>query len=208
MQRSWHSPPYTGIWMSVIVQPKNTPVIFGHYNFFMSIAIASAIETCAGCTVELKWPNDILIHDKKVCGILSEITAGSDDPDIVIAGSGINVNFEKTDFPEEIRESATSLSIESGTTIDRTELFIEIVSSLNSIHTLWKMRGIEPIYHSWLQKCSTIGKFIKIKSGATYCSGIAQRINIDGSLVLLDNSGREHSIYAGDLEYSAREHYS
>jgi BirA family biotin operon repressor/biotin-[acetyl-CoA-carboxylase] ligase len=208
MQRSWYSPPFTGIWMSVIVQPKITPVIAGHYNFFMSLVIASAIETYADYTVELKWPNDILIHNKKVCGILSEITSGSDNSSIVIAGSGINVNIEKTDFPEEFRESATSLSIESGTAINRTELFIEIVSSLNSIHALWELRGIEPIFHSWLQKCTTIGQYIEIKSGNNYSRGVVQRINIDGSLVLQDKNGREHTIYAGDFHSGIREHFS
>ena len=204
MKRSWFSPRNAGIWYSVIFPPKHDPVVFGHYNFLMSLVLASAIESVTQCEVELKWPNDILIKDKKVCGILSEVVTGKENSDIVITGAGLNVNIDENEFPKELCDTATSLSIESGESINQTDLFIEILSTLNTIYDLWEQRGIEPIYHSWLQKCSAIGKSLSISSGSRSINGTAQNINLDGSLVLRDANGYDHTVYAGDLEYSVR----
>lgn len=204
MKRSWFSPRNAGIWFSVIFPPNHNPVVFGHYNFFMSLVLASAIESITQCEIELKWPNDILIKGKKVCGILSEVVTRKENSDIVITGAGLNVNLEENEFPKELCDTATSLSIESGETINRTYLFIEILSTLNTIYDLWEQRGIEPIFHSWLQKCSTIGKSLTLNLGSRSIDGTAQHINLDGSLVLQDANGYNYTVYAGDLEYSVR----
>ncbi|KPK93468.1 hypothetical protein AMJ80_05945 [bacterium SM23_31] len=201
LMRSWFSPLNKGIWMTVVFPPADKSQVFGQYNFIMSLVIASAVETVTSLKVSFKWPNDILVSDKKFCGILSETLTGCYAKPIVMTGAGLNVSIDKDSFPEELRDKATSLSIESGAPVNRQELFIEIVHSLNIIYAIWERRGIEPLYHEWLQKCSTTGKNVAISTEKQYINGKAEKINTDGSLVLRDTKGKLHTIFAGDLEY-------
>ena len=201
LKRSWFSPLNKGIWMTVVFPPADKNRVFGHYNFVMSLVIASAIETVTSLKVSFKWPNDILVSDKKVCGILSETITGHYANPIVIIGAGLNVSIDKDDFPEELRDKATSLLIESGTPVNRQKLFIEIIHTLNTIYTIWEQMGIEPLYFEWSQKCSTPGKNVAISTEKQYISGKAEKINLDGSLVLRDDEGNLHTIFAGDLKY-------
>ncbi|MCP4723694.1 MAG: biotin--[acetyl-CoA-carboxylase] ligase [bacterium] len=201
MQRSWHSPSGKGIWISTAFPPVDSTANFGHYNFMCSLVISSAIEEITGIKADLKWPNDILIGGKKVCGILSESISCADGKYIIITGMGLNVNIKNTEFPVGIRNLATSLLIEAGKNIDRQKLLLEIISNLNEYYDLWQDKGIEPIYFQWISQCTTIGKSVEIKTEKQYISGTAINVNKDGSLLLEEKTGKTHRIYAGDLEY-------
>lgn len=201
MNRSWYSPANIGMLITVVFPEADAKCKFGHYNFLVSLVIASAVESLGDLDIVFKWPNDILLSDKKFCGILSELTSGTVNKTVVMTGFGINVNNKTDDFPEEFRSKATSLFEETGKIIDRDALFIEIVQNLNSMYALWENQGIEPIFQQWLQKCSTPGKTIAIKTEKGYIEGEAESINQDGSLNLKDSAGHISRIYAGDLEY-------
>ncbi len=201
MQRIWYSPSKKGIWISAAFPSTADVSKLGHYNFLCSLVISSAVEEITGIEPELKWPNDILIKGKKVCGILSESVPDINGRFIVITGMGLNVNIEAGDFPEKIKKTATSLLIETGRSIDRHKLLLKIILDLNDYYDVWIEKGIEPIYFQWLNRCSTIGKEVEIKTEKLYISGTAKHVNKDGSLLLEEESGRIHNIYAGDLEY-------
>jgi len=205
MTRTWYSPRNKCILLTIVFPEAPDEFKYGHYNFLVSLVIASAVEMVTGLSVDFKWPNDILIDGKKICGTLSELITNEKGKQIIVAGMGLNVNIDRDDFPHDIKDKATSLSIETGKIVDREKLFIEVIKTLNTLYTIWENRGIEPLFQQWMQKCTTIGKNVAIRTEKNYIDGLAERINQDGSLVLKDDSGKLHTIYAGDLEYRINE---
>jgi len=205
MTRSWFSPRNKCILLTIVFPEAPDEFKYGHYNFLISLVIASAVETITGLNVDFKWPNDILIDGKKICGTLSELITNENGKQIIVVGMGLNVNIEQNEFPQEIKEKTTSLSIQSGANVDRGKLFVEVIRTLNTLYSVWENRGIEPLFQQWMQKCTTIGKNVAIRTEKNYIDGSAENINQDGSLVLKDNSGKLHTIYAGDLEYRLNE---
>ena len=115
--KGWQSPKGTGIWMSMLLTPNITPPEAPVLTLLAGLAVCRAIRQQTGLTAMIKWPNDILISNKKICGILTELYAEMDSVHFVITGIGINVNTEV--FPDELQKTATSLKIEKGESISR-----------------------------------------------------------------------------------------
>lgn len=131
--RQWISPKHKGIWMSVIL----TPEILPSEAHKISIIAAAAVQislTNLGISSLIKWPNDILINNKKVCGILTEMSAELNKINYVVVGIGINVNSDQDDFPEELKNIATSIKIELKKTINRKELFADIIDNFEKLY--------------------------------------------------------------------------
>lgn len=118
--RSWTSPAGTGIFMSLILKPAFKPEHASMLTLVAALATAKALEQETGLKPMIKWPNDLVVNKKKVTGILTEMSADVEHIDYVVVGIGINVNM--TEFPEEIRETATSLRLEAGHEVDRASL--------------------------------------------------------------------------------------
>lgn len=108
--RSWHSPKFSGIWMSLILRPKIPIHEAPQLTLLAAVAVAQAIEDTTDLKPQIKWPNDILVNRKKVVGILTEMQAESDRIHSVIIGIGMNINQQLKDFPEELQEKASSFS--------------------------------------------------------------------------------------------------
>lgn len=111
MSRAWHSPPQANIYTSIILRPgfdvRRAPQI----SIAAGVAVAETLEQYCPDKVQLKWPNDVLIAGRKICGILSQVKMSADAIDFIVAGIGVNVNMDKEQFPADIHETATSLSI-------------------------------------------------------------------------------------------------
>ena len=201
MARKWHSPKYTGIWMSMILRPNiplsNAPQL----TLLAAVAIVQAIEEMTDLIPEIKWPNDILINGRKVTGILTELQAEADRIHSIIIGIGINVNQKKEDFPLELQEIATSLFIEEeGKTLSRAELIRTIFKEFEKLYTLYLDQGFLPIKLLWEGYASSIGKYIKARTLNNTIEGKALGITNDGVLQLEDGTGRIHHIYSADIE--------
>jgi BirA family transcriptional regulator, biotin operon repressor / biotin---[acetyl-CoA-carboxylase] ligase len=200
MARKWHSPKYTGIWMSMIIRPNiplsNAPQL----TLLSAVAIVQAIEEMTDLIPEIKWPNDILINGKKVTGILTELQAEADRIHSIIIGIGINVNQKKEDFPLELQEIATSLFIENRETVSRAELIRSIFKHFERLYTLYLEQGFLPIKLLWEGYASSIGKYIKARTVKNTIEGKALGITNDGVLQLEDMSGTIHHIYSADIE--------
>jgi len=202
--RTWFSPGFKGIWCSVVFPPEENVGVSGYFNYIISLSVAKSILDCTGIVVIFKWPNDILINGKKVCGILSESRTRSSDNMIMITGAGLNVNIDRHEFTDDIRDKATSLMIESGKYVDRNTLVIHMVQHLNDLYTLWKEDGIDKVYEEWNNRCSTPGQRVAINTEKVRITGTAVKINLDGSLVIECDDGSIHTLYAGDIEYIIR----
>ncbi len=135
--RSWETPAGTNIAMSLLLKPEINPNNASMITLVAALAVSKAITQITGEPAPIKWPNDIVMNGKKVCGILTEMSAQFDYVNHIVVGIGINVNIES--FPEEIAETATSLRIETGKQISRAEL----------IEAVWEQ--FETVYEVYLQ---------------------------------------------------------
>ncbi len=200
MDRKWHSPKYTGIWMSVILRP-NIPLIKApQLTLLAAVAIVQAIEEHTNLTPGIKWPNDILINGKKVTGILTELQAEADRINSIIIGIGMNVNHRTEDFPIEIQEIATSLLIENGKIVSRSDIIKAIFMNLEKLYLLYLDQGFLPIKILWEGYAISIGKSIKARTLLDTIVGKALGITEEGVLKIEDEQGVIHHVYSADIE--------
>lgn len=202
MNRKWHSPKYTGIWMSVILRPNLPPPKAPQLTLITAVAVVQAIEEFIGLQPQIKWPNDILINGKKVTGILTELQADADRIISIIIGIGINVNQQLEDYPEELRDIATSLSIESGNKLQRADLVKKLLYKLEHLYLLYLEKGFHPIKLLWESYAISIGKNITARTITGSIHGKALGITDDGVLMIEDETGKINYVYSADIELS------
>ncbi|MDP8214066.1 MAG: biotin--[acetyl-CoA-carboxylase] ligase [Candidatus Euphemobacter frigidus] len=199
MGRSWISPPGTGIWMSLLLRPPFLPSQAPLITSLAAVAVAGSIRRVTGLPAGIKWPNDIIINDKKVGGILIELSAGERFVKYLIVGIGINVNTE--DFPEEIREHATSLRISSGRKISRMEILISVLRELERLYSAallsFDFKPILETYRSW---SATIGRRITATRSGREFSALALDITPNGGLLIEKDTGGIEEIISGEVQ--------
>lgn len=160
LSRPWSSPE-GGIWMSLILKPEIPLDQAYRINMAVSVAIARALYALFGLEADIKWPNDILINDRKLCGILMEVSAEVDRLEYAVVGVGINVNVDVSGFPDEWK--ATSLSKELGRNVSRNELIHRI---LKEIEDAYESLGSMEIYEEWRDRSATLGRQVRITTGS------------------------------------------
>lgn len=200
LNRAWHSPMYTGVWMSLILRPNLPPAKAPQLTLLTAVAIAQAIEEVTSLRTDIKWPNDILINKKKTVGILTEMQAEADKINSVIIGMGINVNQELEHFPEELHSIATSLAIELGKPVNRAELIQMILLKFENLYHRYLEHGFYPIKLLWESYAISIGKKIIARTITGTLEGTAKGITEDGVLMLEDENGHISYIHSADIE--------
>lgn len=196
--RKWFSPT-GGIWLSIILYPQLSPSYIPRITLMTAVAVVKAIERCAQIKGQIKWPNDILINEKKVCGILTEMSAELDLINWVVVGIGINVNIKKKEFPEDIRERTTSLKEALRKEISRVRLVQIFLKEFERYYELLKRREISLILKEWKSCSHTLGKKIKINIGKNVVTGEAIDINEEGALILKKGDGELIEIISGTI---------
>jgi BirA family transcriptional regulator, biotin operon repressor / biotin---[acetyl-CoA-carboxylase] ligase len=200
LARSWHSPSGKGIWMSIILRPEIPPQHAPQLTLLAAVAIVRAIERELSVSCEIKWPNDILINGKKVVGILTELHAEADRIISVNVGIGINVNTEQLDFPDELKDIATSLAIEKNEKIDRASLARAIFTSLEKIYDEYLEHGFTFIKLLWEGYSVSIGKEIVARTLNGKITGFAKGITDEGVLMIEQKDGTTKYIHSADIE--------
>ncbi|MBC1432989.1 biotin--[acetyl-CoA-carboxylase] ligase [Listeria welshimeri] len=195
--RPWNSKKGEGIWMSVILKPQIPIQKVPQFTFIASLAITEAIENITKLEPRIKWPNDIYIGKRKICGVLTEMQAEAETIHAVIIGMGINVNQQV--FPEEIKDKASSLKLELGESISRKVLLQEILASLEKYYELFLDKGFAPIKLLWETKAIPFGEKLTASTTKGKIYGKVQGISDEGVLLLQDNLGEVHSIYSADI---------
>lgn len=196
--RSWASPAYKNILLSVIFRPQVKPGEMFLLTAISSIAVVRAIEQVTSLDAMIKWPNDIYINNKKVCGILTESEASADGIHFVVVGIGLNVNFNPEQYPE-IYDIATSLKQETGTKVSRIALIQEILMEME--HGSYKLGEgkTTDIIGEWSRYSLILGKSVEIISFDNKEYGIAEKIEDDGTLILKKDDGTRKKIVFGDV---------
>lgn len=198
LERRWLSPPNKGLWFSVILRPQAEPPTAVQLTLLAAVATSLGIEAYTGIRPGIKWPNDLLLQGKKVCGILCEMDAG-ETIDHVIIGIGINTNMTLQDLGPELQATATSLWLESGRAVVGPELLDEVLDQLNYWYFKWIDEGFEPVYKAWNRLNVTLGRFIRVDCGEGQFCGQALSIDEEGALVIREADGRERKFNFGEV---------
>ena len=187
--RTWHSPAQGNIYMSVIVVPepgsKRLGPWFSWIPLFAALATADCLNTCTGVAVSVKWPNDLLIGDKKIGGILCEQTTMSDKTLAIVIGIGLNINAALDSFPEELRSGATTIAAEGGRLFDRVAILAGLFLRLEQRMDRLFHNGPSGMIDEFTRRCSTLGKTVRValeENGIV--QGVAESIGPDGCLCL------------------------
>ncbi|MDE2058729.1 MAG: biotin--[acetyl-CoA-carboxylase] ligase [candidate division NC10 bacterium] len=197
--RQWESPMGLGLYFSVILRPPIPPQGAPVLALMGAVAGAEAIERTTGFTTALKWPNDLILHGRKVGGILGEMAAEGSRILYVILGIGINVNQTETDFAGELRQTAGSLRVEAGYPIDRTAVVRSLCERLDGWYERFLCDGPQPILEQVRRRCLTLGRMVVARSGDEEVSGFAVELDGKGRLVIRDARGTLHHLVAGDV---------
>lgn len=196
--RAWESPKGTSIYMSLALKPSYSPNKASMVTLVMALSVAKAIRKSINLPALIKWPNDIVIAKKKVCGILTEMNTELDYIHSVVIGVGINVNIES--FPEEIRETATSLFLEKGQKITRAQLVADVMECFEKDYGRFQekedLRELLEEYNSLL---INQGEKVKVMDPKKEWEGTARGINEKGELLVEDQSGQVVEVYAGEV---------
>lgn len=191
LSRPWVSP-QGGIWMSLILKPEMPLASVYQINMAVSVALSKAIFNLLGLKAGIKWPNDLLIRERKICGILMEISAEVGRLDYAVVGLGINANVGLSSFPEEW--FATSLSYELGHEVSRVDL---IQAILLEIEEAYEKMGSREIYEEWRSRSVSIGRHVCINSISGELVGVVEDLAEDGALLLKTENGCQR-VLAGD----------
>jgi BirA family biotin operon repressor/biotin-[acetyl-CoA-carboxylase] ligase len=166
-----------------------------------AVATADAIREFSGLTPLIKWPNDILLRDRKVAGLLNEIHSEIDRIHFVILGVGVNLNAGENTLPREIRDVATSLKIETGRSISRKAFLPLLLQELERWHSIFIHRGSAVILDAWRDRARLRGRQVRIVSFGETLTGTAIDVDSDGALILEAADGERKRVVAGDVEY-------
>lgn len=205
MGRNWVSPKGTGIWMSIILRPDVNPV-----NAFKltQVAVAAVSKTLEefGVASYIKWPNDLIINGKKICGILTEMSAELTKINYVIMGIGINVNI--LGFPDELKDIATSLKIETGMTFERNNLISAILNNFQPLYSEFiEEESICSSINICREKSILIGKTLKVLKRDCTLTAKAIGITDDGQLTVVYENGKLENLISGEVSIRGMELY-
>ncbi len=196
LQRTWWAPPGTALLMSLIFRPNLAPHQAQRLTMLCSLAICDAITETTGLAPAVKWPNDVLLHGRKVCGILTEL--GIEDARLayVVVGMGINVNVDFSGAGE-LARTATSLAQELGHEVSRLELLRAILVSIEGRYA--RLRAGESPHTEWSERLATLGQRVVVTTPTEQWRGVAAGVDTDGALLLRDEEGVLRRILAGDV---------
>ena len=196
--RSWASPSGVGIWMSLILRPEIAPSSASMLTLAAALAVREGIQEETGLSPLIKWPNDLVLNGKKICGILTEMSTELMEIQYVITGIGINVN--QREFPSEIRDTATSLSLEAGRCSRRRSLIAAILKAFEKDYTAFLKTGDLSLLLEEYNACLVNrGKEVCILDPSGEYRAVAEGIDESGSLLVTLPDGTRREIISGEV---------
>lgn len=196
--RVWKSPSGSSIYMTILLYPDIPPVKAPQLTLIMAIAVAEGIREVTGLETKIKWPNDIVVNGKKICGILTEMSTEIDYINHVVIGIGINVNMES--FPEDIAKTATSLRIEAGKEFRRFELIAAIMEHFEKAYeAVCEAGSLEPIMEDYNRLLVNCGRRVRVLEPGHEYDALALGIDKTGELQVECEDGSRKSVFAGEV---------
>lgn len=198
LQRQWLSPPGCGIALSVILRPSLAQL--RGLTMVASLATLHAVEDSTGLKAAIKWPNDVLVAGKKICGILIDSELQGERVSWAVIGLGLNVNFDPGAYAE-VRSIATSLSAELGQEVSRVEVLRNLLEQLEKYYVALRLG--QSLHKEWRARLDTLGRWVRVGMADRVEEGQACGVDDDGSLILKRTDGSLVSIVAGDVTLRA-----
>lgn len=196
--RTWESPPGVSIYMSIVLRPEMAPVKAPMLTLVMALSAADSLKECTGLDVQIKWPNDIVLNGKKLAGILTEMSTEMDYINHVVIGVGINVNTGQ--LPEELEEKATSLRLETGRIIRRSEMIASIMKEFERNYQLFiETQGLRQMQEKYNSLLINREKEVRILGVKEEYAAYALGINEKGELLVRRDNGEIEAILAGEV---------
>jgi BirA family biotin operon repressor/biotin-[acetyl-CoA-carboxylase] ligase len=193
--RSWASPKGKGIYMSVILRPSLAPTEVAKLTLLSAVATCEAIQKFCNVETKIKWPNDILVGNKKLAGILTELSAEMDRVRFVVIGIGVNINTPISQLPP----NATSIRNETGRKSSRAGLLQEILRSLEEWYGGLSAQGFDPVITRWKKLSSTLGQHVRVADLSGDIEGKAIDLDEYGGLIIQSNDGLTVKRMTGDV---------
>ncbi len=196
--RVWYSEKSSGIYSSVLLRPPLSPAAAPILPLMAAVAAHRAVSATTALTVDIRWPNDLLVNGKKVCGILTEMNAELDRIHAVVLGIGINVNH--TAMPAELKDMASSLRIEGGKSYSRAQILIALLKELERHYRILLDEGNTAIVQRWSALSSyASGKRIRVLSNSGQSVVTTAGLESSGALQVRHDNGQEQSLVAGEV---------
>jgi BirA family transcriptional regulator, biotin operon repressor / biotin---[acetyl-CoA-carboxylase] ligase len=189
--RPWRDEPGASLLLSLLARPRLAPAQWPLLSLATGVAVARSLHRVAGIAPRLKWPNDVLVDGRKVCGILLESRSGP-PPTVVI---GVGINLLQGRFPAELEGRATSILLASGRRVERECLLMVFLEEFDDWHTRLEREGFAPVREAWKGHSATLGRRVVGKG----VSGQAVDLDEHGALVI-DDGARRYRMIAGELE--------
>ena len=196
MGRTWYSEKNVGVYLSVLLKPDLPPEQVAPITLVAGVALVKAINDFSRTRAVLKWPNDILLNGKKVAGILTE-NHKEDGHSGIILGIGINVNH--TRFPVSLQHIATSMAMENGESFERLPLIASFLNHLDKEYGCFLEEGTSYVAIEWNHYSEMFGRHISLTQGTETYFGTAMKLDDEGRLVILLDSGEELAFEAGEV---------
>jgi BirA family biotin operon repressor/biotin-[acetyl-CoA-carboxylase] ligase len=186
--RSWEAPPGSSLLVSVLLRRSGDPA--GHVVMAAGVALAAAVDDVAGVEAGLKWPNDLVVDDRKLAGLLAEV-----EGDALVVGAGCNVNWDA--FPAELTESATACNLEAGRAVDRDALLDAFLDRFAAALAVG-----DAVVDDYRARLVTIGRTVRVEPvRGDALVGTAVAVADDGALVVRDDAGTDHTVVAADVHH-------
>lgn len=192
--RRWVSAPGSGLWFSILLRPDVLPSEITGITLLSAVAVCRGIQALTGCEARIKWPNDVVIGTKKVCGILTELSAEMEHVHYLIPGIGVNTSNGA--FPPELSDRATSLKMETGQDIRRAVLLGKI---LEEFEELYNRYGVSSFPEEYRSLCVSLGRPVSLQRGGRKLTGTAVGIAPDGALLVRTQEGEEIAVTSGEV---------
>jgi BirA family biotin operon repressor/biotin-[acetyl-CoA-carboxylase] ligase len=204
--RRWHSPPGENLYCSVVMRYTKEAGDISRWLSWLplqsAVAVAKTVQSAAGLTPSLKWPNDIMIGARKLGGLLCESSAAGSAETVVVVGIGLNVNSRLASFPADLQGTATSLAAETGRSFDRASVLAALLSELELCARRLRFESPAHLIDTYSRLCSTLGQHVRVTLAADdTLEGLADSIGPDGALRILSDGppGRIVELRAGDV---------
>ena len=197
--RSWSSPPRKNLYLSVVLRPDLPPARAPEVTLLAAVAVCQAVRRAGVASAAIKWPNDVLASGRKLAGVLTEMAAEVERVQWLVVGIGVNVNAAADDFPDELRELATSLLIERGDPVPRALFAAALLTALEEWLDRHAVEGFAPVRAAWREMSDTLGREVRVRVGSADLVGLAEDVDETGALLVRTASGLER-VVAGDVE--------
>ena len=199
-RREWKSTA-NGLWFSLILRPAVAPEYAAQATLLTAVAVAKALRSIAGEEFAIKWPNDIMLRERKICGILAQLAPDKDGGvEYAVVGVGVNVNMTAADFGEEISRTATSLLLATGRRHSRKQVLKAFLSEFTQLYFEWMENGFSRVRLQWIAYNCTLGRTVAVRDdGREIFAGRAEGIDDYGNLRVTNEDGRTETFNFGEV---------